>query len=377
VLSNIITFIIQKNLVRTHLLGAERVGHTPMTSKERVLAAFEHKEPDRVPAWCGASPEFWGKAKKELSLDDEGLKKRFGDDFRRVYALYKGPELNLSESATWRSPFGVERKGIGYGQPLSHPLKYATSVQEVLDYPWPDPEWMDVTNVRGDAEEYSDEYAILGGDWSPFWHDAIDLVGHEHLYYMMYDYPEAAISIFEHIADFYYQVSSNIFEEAADVIDIFFIGNDLGSQTGPLLGVDLFRRFLLPSIKRLIDLGHKYDLKVMMHCCGGFRPLIPSLIEAGLDGLHALQPLCTGMEPRELKREFGNRLLLNGGVDSQTVLIEGTPDYVRQKTREIIDIMAPGGGYVAGASHDYILEETPLENVLAMFDTVKEYGVYR
>jgi uroporphyrinogen-III decarboxylase len=344
-----------------------------MTSRERVLAAFDHREPDRVPAWCGSSPEFWQKAKTSLGLDDEGLRKRLGDDFRRVSAVYRGPELGLSTGATWKSPFGVERSGIGYGQPLSHPLAGAASTRVVEDYPWPDPGWMDVSGVKAEAEAWAGEYAILGGDWSPFWHDVIDLVGMERLYYMMYDAPEVASLIFRKVTDFYWAVSRNIFEAAGGSIDIFFIGNDFGSQTGPLLGVDLFERFALPSLSRLIDLGHRHGRKVLLHCCGGFRPLLPSMIRAGLDGVHALQPFCEGMEPAGLKRDFGDRILLNGAIDSQHVLIDGTPTGVREQTRQVLDIMSPGGGYVAGASHDYILEETPLRNVLAMFDTIREY----
>ena len=346
-----------------------------MTSRERVLAAFEHTEPDRVPAWCGASVEFWEKAKSELGLDDEGLRLRFGDDFRRVFTRYTGPEFPLSPGAIYRTPFGIERRGLGYGQPLSHPLADA-SIDEVHSYSWPDPGWMDVSEIRSDAKQYEGEYAILGGDWSPFWHDAIDLLGMENLYYKMYDAPETVDAVMEHLVDYYAEVSRNIFDNAAAVIDIFFIGNDLGSQTGPLLGEDLFRRFLLPHIKCLIDLGHDYGLKVMMHCCGGFEPLIPAMIEAGLNGLHAIQPCCHGMDLHKLKTDFGDRILFNGCIDSQNVLINGTPDYVREKTREVIDIMMPGGGFVAGASHDTILEETPLENVLAMFDTIREYGRY-
>jgi len=138
----------------------------------------------------------------------------------------------------------------------------------------------------------------------------------------------------------------------------------------------MFRRFLLPHLARLIDLGHAHGLKVMLHCCGGFAELIPAMIEAGLDGLHALQPSCAGMDLRQLKETFGDRILFNGAIDSHHVLIEGTPQTVRDTTREILEIMKPGGGYVAGASHDTILEETPLENVLAMFETVRDYGVY-
>jgi hypothetical protein len=344
-----------------------------VTSRDSVLAAFDHIETGKVPKWCGASPEFWNKAKNQLELDDEGLRLRLGDDFRRVYAGYVGPDLNLSQGATWKSPFGIEREGIGYGQPLSHPLADITTIDEAESYPWPDPEWMDPTHIRSDASEWVGEYAILGGDWSPFWHDVIDLLGHENLYYMMFDYPDVVKTVFERVTDYYAAVSRSIFEEAGDIVDIFFIGNDLGGQTGPLLGPDLYREFVHPSIVRLIDLGHEYGLKVMMHCCGGYRPLIPDLIEAGMDGLHALQPDAAGMDPAGLKADFGDRILLNGAIDSHHILINGeSPRFVRRKTLEVLEIMAPGGGYVAGASHDTILEETPLENVLAMFDAIME-----
>jgi hypothetical protein len=340
-----------------------------------VLAAFEHVEPDRVPAWCGASTEFWDNAKRALSLDDEGLRVRLGDDFRRVFAKDPCPQLPLSEGATSRTPFGIERRGIGYGQPISHPLANAT-VSEIHAYSWPDPASIDISGVRGEAESYGGRYAILGGEWSPFFHDAVDLMGMENLYLQMYDQPERVDFILGHLVDYYAEVSRRTFDAAARAIDIFFIGNDFGSQRGPLVGEPLFRRFFLPHLKRLINLGHDYGLKVMLHCCGGYAPLIPAMLEAGLDGLHAVQPSCHGMDLATLKAAFGKRMLFNGAIDSHHVLIRGTPEYVRDKTREVLAIMMPGGGYVAGASHDWILEETPLENVLAMFDAIHEFGRY-
>ncbi|MBN1342561.1 MAG: hypothetical protein JXQ73_07770 [Phycisphaerae bacterium] len=347
----------------------------PMTSRERVLAAFDHAEPDRVPAWCGSSPEFWEKAKRELKLDDDDLRIQFGDDFRRVWATYAGPEVPLSEGATYRTVFGIERHGLGYGQPLAHPLADAT-IEQVHDYAWPDPAWMDVSKIKADAQQYEGQYAVLGGDWSPFWHDAIDLLGMENLYVKMYTDPDIVDAVIQHLVDYYAEVSQRIFDAAGDVIDVFFIGNDFGGQTGPLLGPDLFKRFMLPHVARLIDLGHAYGLKVQLHCCGGFAPLIPMMIDAGLDGLHALQPDCAGMDPHTLKAEFGDKILLNGAIDSHHVLIDGSPESVTTGTRKVLEIMMPGGGYVAGASHDYILEETPVENVLAMFDTIREFGLY-
>ncbi|HEY3397209.1 MAG TPA: uroporphyrinogen decarboxylase family protein [Armatimonadota bacterium] len=345
-----------------------------MTSRERVLTTFAHDEPDRVPLWVGCSEEFWAKAQQELHLDVEGLRLRFGDDFRRVFAREPAPAA-LPEGVTVRTIFGVDRHGLGFGQPISHPLAGATPAQ-VHAYPWPDAAAMDTSHLRAEALAGGGQYAILGGDWSPFWHDAIDLMGMEQLYFSMYDAPETVDALLGHMVDYYAEVSRRIFDAAAGAIDIFFMGNDLGSQTGPLLGVDLFRRFLLSHLQRLIDLGHDYGLPVMMHCCGGIAPLIPSLIEARLDALHAVQPSCSGMDLATLKRDFGSRIVFNGAIDSHHVLIESTPAQVREQTRAVLKTMAPGGGYIAGASHDTILEETPVENVLAMCDTLLEEGWY-
>ncbi|MBN1394794.1 MAG: hypothetical protein JW959_07210 [Pirellulales bacterium] len=346
-----------------------------MNSRERVLCAFDHREPDRVPAWCGASVEFWDKAKRELGLDDEALRQRFGDDFRRVFARYVGPEVKLIPGATSVTPFGVQREGIGYGQPMSHPLAHAT-LDDIESFAWPDPDWMDASHIRGEAESYGGQYAILGGDWSPFWHDLIDLLGMENMYLKMYDQPELIDALLGRMVDYYAEVSRRIFDAAGGAIDVFFIGNDLGSQRGPLLSEAMFRRFLVPHFQRLVRLGHDYGLRVMLHCCGGFAELIPALIELEMDGVHAIQPSCRGMDLRVLKKRFGDKILFNGAIDSHHVLIKGTPEFVRDQTREVLDIMKPGGGYAAGASHDCILEETPLENVLAMFDAIQEYGVY-
>ena len=347
-----------------------------MNSRERVLAVFDHQEPDRVPCWCGASVEFWEKAKKELHLDDEGLRLRFRDDFRRVFAEYTGPDFPLQhEGATCRTAFGIEREGYGYGQPLSHPLANA-SVDDIEKYPWPDPAWMDVSKIKATAQAYNGEYAILGGDWSPFWHDLIDLMGMENLYIKMYTEPDVVDAVLKHMVDYYFQVSKRIFDAAANAIDIFFIGNDFGSQTGPLMSPDMFDRFMAGHLKRLCDLGHSYGLKTQMHCCGGIYELIPSMIDAGIDSLHAVQPSCTGMDIAKLKSDFGSKMVFNGAIDSHHTLMEKDTAGVKADTRKVLETMMPGGGYIAGASHDTILEETSVENVVAMFDAIYEYGIY-
>ncbi len=344
-----------------------------VTSRERVLAAFDHEQPDRVPSWCGATAEFWAKAKRGLALDDEGLRLRFGDDFRRILGKIPAPNVALAPAATMQTAFGVQRTGIGYGMAMSHPLADAT-LAEVHAYPWPDPN--QTPQLVAESTELNGRCAVLGGCPSVFWHDLIDLLGMENMCLKMYDDPLLIDTILQYVVDFYIAFNQKIFDKAGSVIDIFFLANDFGSRQGPLLSEKMFRRFIVPHLRRLIILGHAYNLKVMLHCCGGIAELIPAMIETGLDGLHAVQPSCRGMDLVKLKKEFGDKMLFNGAIDSQAVLIDGTPETVRQKTREVLDIMKPGGGYVAGASHDTILGETPLENVLAMFDTIQEYGEY-
>ncbi len=352
-----------------------------MTSRERVLTAFAHEEPDRVPVWCGASTEFVAKALRELNLaTPEELLVRFGDDFRRVSARYAGPpERSMTEGLppgiSCRTPFGVEHRGYGCGIPVNPPLSGAT-LRQIHDYAWPDPDWMDVSQVRSEASRWNGQFAILGGDWSPFWHDVNELFGMENLMLKMHDAPELVDAVFQRVVDYYFEVSRRIFDAAADAMDIFFIGNDFGSRMGPLISESMFRRFVFPHLQRLTRLGHDYGLKVMMHCCGGFAPLIPAMIEAGLDALQALQPSTRGMNPATLKAAFGNKLVLNGCIDSQHVLIDGTPVSVQNAVRRTMEILKPAGGYILSASHDWILEETPVENVVAMFDAAHDFGGY-
>jgi uroporphyrinogen decarboxylase len=341
------------------------------SSREIVLDVFDFKEVERIPKWLGASPEFVTLAASTLNLpDEEAVRIRMGDDFRRVFSVWRGPNPPLSPGATWRSPFGVERIGLFYGEPKNHPLEGKWQIRDLEEYPWPDPSWADISSVREQAARWEGSYAVLGGEWAPFWHDAIDLVGMENLYYLMYDDEDYVDLLLGRINSYYLEASRATLESAGDLIDILFIGNDFGGQTGPLLGPELFDRFMKPHLAAYADLAHSFGKKSMLHCCGGFRPLMPSIIEAGIDAVHALQPDCSGMDPEGLKSDFGDQIVLNGGLDSRTVLIQGNPEIVREKTRELLAIMSPGGGYIGGASHDFILPETPVDNVLAMFDEI-------
>lgn len=354
-----------------------------MTSRERVLEVFAGGIPDRVPVWLGASPEFRELARRKAGLaTDEELALLVGDDFRRVQARYAGPPEYSPDSdfvhpeAKVRTVFGVERRGIGGGQPIDHPLAGVRSVADIEALAWPDPGWLDVSHLKEEASTWGGRFAVLGGDWAPFFHDAIDLVGMENLMVWLIERPDLVDALLGRIVDYYFRVNARIFEAAAEAVDIFFMGNDFGTQNGPVVSEAFFRRFFAPHLARLAGLGHDFGLKVMLHCCGGFFPLIPAMIEAGIDALQALQPDARGMSPAALKAAFGGRVVFNGCIDTHNWLIAGTSELVRTKTREVLKVMMPGGGYIASPSHDYLLPETPVENVLALYETVREYGRY-
>jgi DNA-binding LacI/PurR family transcriptional regulator len=345
-----------------------------LTGRERVLSAFERKRQRFVARWIGLSPEFLARAVRELGLDEEELHRRLGDDFRRVEAGWAGPTPTAPVGSKCVDPFGVARYGAGYGQARAHPLKGRFTEEDLHVYLWPNPEWIDVSTLRERILGYRGEYAVVGGDPSPFWHDAIDLVGMEDLACLMYDEPDFVSALFAKIMDYYIGVSTRIFEEAGDLIDIFYIRGNFGSQTGPLVGSEHFTRFLVPCLRRLTELGHRYGVKVMLHSSGSFRPLIPSIIEAGVDALHSLQPDCAGMGGPGIKRDFGSALVLAGAIDARKLILPGPPASVRAGTIAVLSAMAPGSGYIAGPSTEAVLEDTPVAHLLAMCDAIDEWS---
>ena len=333
-----------------------------LTSRQRVLTAFGHQEPDHVPCWLGASPEWKELARQHLGLaDDESLLGYLGDDFRRVHSRYAGPSdthptANLTHpDATYRTPFGVERHGYGYGMPLNIPLKQAKTLAEVDAYPWPDPEWIDVSHIREEALKY-DRQSRSSAASGP-------LLARRH-----------------RPAGFRRADPADVRQPRAGGCRHGALRRLLpGRQPAHLRGIrrrhrhllhrqrlrragradaqpKFFRRFILPHLKRFVDLGHGFGKYVLLHCDGSIRSLIPDMIAVGLDGMQSVQPLCTGMELSGLKRDFGGQFTFVGGIDTQA-LIEGTAEQARQLTLRTLEIMMPGGGFIASPSHDYLLPE--------------------
>lgn len=340
----------------------------PGTHRHRFLSAFQQKRGGSLPRWLGASREFTLNACTYLGVEEEEFHRLIGDDLRWIETEPVG------QSRTRMDPFGIWRVGSGYGQPSTHPLKGAESVAALDSYPWPRADQVDISGIRKRVEEIGSEYAVAGGPWSPFWHDAIDLVSLETLACFMYDDPIFVETLLARIVDYYIALSTRIFEEAGSSIDIFFIRNDFGTQTGPMISPRHFRRFISPCLKRFVQLGHRYDIRVMLHSSGGILPLIPEIIEAGVDALHALQPDCPGMQGSALKKSFGSQIVLSGGIDARNILRTGSPEDVRKEVRGKLEILSAGGGYIAAPSVDAVTEDIPVENILAMYETIEVFS---
>jgi len=204
--------------------------------------------------------------------------------------------------------------------------------------------------------------------------DATELVGMDQFFIKMYTHPEVIHAIIQKVSDFYYELAVRFFEAVGDKIDIFFFGDDMGTQLSLLISLKHWREYCKPRIHRFLELGRQANLKTMFHSCGAVRELIPDLVELGLDALNPIQVAANGMDLAELKSEFGEKLTFHGCIDHQHILPHGSENEVRKEIRRVIDIMSPGGGFCLAASHDLMLGDFPVENVIAMYNEAFEYG---
>jgi uroporphyrinogen decarboxylase len=157
-------------------------------------------------------------------------------------------------------------------------------------------------------------------------------------------------------------------------IDIILFGDDLGMQSGPQMSPEMYREYFKPRHQLMWSKAKQMaDVKVMLHCCGGVRELLPDLIDAGLDTINPVQTTARGMEADKLKKDFGKEIVFwGGGCDTQQILPNGTPDEVYNHVKQQLEILTPEGGFVFQQVHN-ILPEVPPENILAMFSSVKDF----
>jgi uroporphyrinogen decarboxylase len=212
-----------------------------MTGKERVRAAFAHERPDRVPLWYGASAGLTARLNAATGTrDEEELCRRLRIDFRRVRQAYVGPELPQKPSGNAVSFWGVERGGLEYGQPLSHPLAGAETVRDIERHAWPDPKWFTSRDSRRQCELWQ-EHAIIGGPWVVVWSDATELMGMPEYLTKMVTHPEVIRALNERVAAFYHELCIEFFDSCADLLDIFFFGDDFGTQEALFVSPAMWR----------------------------------------------------------------------------------------------------------------------------------------
>jgi uroporphyrinogen decarboxylase len=185
--------------------------------------------------------------------------------------------------------------------------------------------------------------------------------------------PEKAHKFLDDLVEIHLANLEKFLGAVGDYIDIILFGDDLGMQSGPQVSPKMYREFFKPRHKLMWSRAKQLaNVKVMLHCCGGVRELLPDLIDAGLDAINPVQISCAGMDARELKAKFGKEMVFwGGGCDTQTILPNATPDEVRRHVKEQVQILSPGGGFVFQQVHN-ILANVPPENIVAMYEAVQE-----
>ncbi len=347
-----------------------------MNNKERGLAPFKRRQMDRFPMWYGADPAFTGNLVAVTGGRDEedALYNLIDIDYKTIRPVYVGKPLKTYEDGSVDTIWGVRRNGYYYGMSVTHPMAGFDSVEEVNKYKFPDPNDFDVSISTG-QQEWAENHCLIGGSWAPFFHDSVELTGMEKFFIDMYVNPSFAMAVIEKCFEFYYELDRRTFEKHSDIIDMYFIGNDFGSQRQLLVPPDIWRKYYKPYLKKLIEQAKSNGCVTAIHSCGSIRSIIQDLLEIGVDAINPIQINADNMDPVELINEFGSDAVFFGGIDENHILMNCTPEKVREETKRIIDILGKYGRYIVAPSHDYLIPEVPAENVSAMYDEAKKYGL--
>jgi uroporphyrinogen decarboxylase len=346
-----------------------------MNSKERVTAALQRKPVDRVPVFMWFHPETAIHLGKLLEIPPAHVGDAMGNDVHQTwvnnnYAMEGINHEHDGESHT--DDWGITWvRGYGFNQISHYPLAEATP-EEMLAYNFPTAHIEEYLGHMAPLATGDPDY-FLGCDISPcafemYWR----LRSMERAMIDMVEDPELARSMLKRCIDFSIQLG----EEACRrfPLDWLWTGDDVASQTGMMISPKTWRTLIKPELKRVFAVGKSHSLWVAYHCCGGLRPIIPDLVEMGLDVLNPVQSNCPGMNPLELKHEFGSQITFMGGVDTQDLLLHASAGEVRRATAALLEGMtAGGGGYILAASHT-IPPETPDENIFSMYT---EAGISR
>lgn len=335
-----------------------------MTSRERIRAIVSGEKPDRCGFWLGMPhPDTWPIYLKHFGFsEEEELRQYLQDDIRWICAeweSYRHPE--------GKPLFNAVRVGITQGmEPVFADCEDAADVEH---YEWPDPDYLDFTAILEKLRSAGDVYRA-SGMWSCFFHIVADHFGMENYFIKMHTNPDVVDAVTRQICEFYLEANERFFAVAGDEVDAFFFGNDLGTQLDLLISPEQTERFILPYTRRLVELGQAHGYQVMNHCCGSIYKVINKFIDAGIDALHPLQAKACNMDAETLARDFKGRIAFIGGIDTQDLLVHGTPDDIRAEVRRVKSILGPN--LVVSPSHEALLPNVPPENVLAMAEAARE-----
>jgi len=183
------------------------------------------------------------------------------------------------------------------------------------------------------------------------------------------------LRLIDRMLDIGFEIARRALAAVGDRVHVFYMGEDLGAQQGPIINPETFRTILKPRAQRFIDEAKKYDLLVMFHTCGSSSWAFDDLADMGVDIIDTLQPEAANMDPAYLKSNFGHKLSFHGTMSTGGPLAFGTPEQVRDEVKRILDVMMPDGGFALAPAHS-IQSNSPVENVLAMYEAAHEFGVY-
>jgi uroporphyrinogen decarboxylase len=247
-----------------------------------------------------------------------------------------------------------------------HPLAAYQSVEEIeREYTWPSPDWFDCSTL---AEQIRgrEAYPICAGGSEPFL-TYKSLRGQERAFMDLIEHPNIVHYCLDKLFDLAYKVTQRIYEEIPGQVTLSYVAEDMGAQQGLMLSPEHIRAFLLPRMKRIIDLAHEAGARAFHHNDGAIRKVLPDLIRLGIDILNPIQWRCKGMEREGLKRDFGQDVVFHGGMDNQHTMVFGSIEEVRQEVRDNLRILGEGGGYILAPCHN-IQAVSPPENIVAIYD---------
>ncbi len=357
-----------------------------MTARERVLAALKLEEPDQVPfeLFLGLTPSLHERFVAETGHEDPaeywGVPVRSvrhrsapSSEIWRRYGAYYPDSLPAGTSI---NSFGVARVlgSIEHFVRYVHPLQSARTVEEIADYPLPDPHrqarYAHLRNAT--AALQARDLAVQGELYVTIFETAWSLRGYEETLADLYLHPDLIGALFDRLTALRVIEAEQL---AAAGVDVLRLGDDVASQTGMLMSPATWRRWLKPRLARVISAGKavKPDLQIFYHSDGNCSAIIPELIEIGVTALNPVQPEC--MDPARLKAAYGDRLAFWGTVGTQSTMPFGTPDEIKAVVKERIQTVGVGGGLLISPTHT-LEPEVPWENVLAFIDAVRELGAY-